>query len=309
VPTARVQVATAVGGLLDSLHARRGAECARVHFENMGRFLSRLARHAKPALRLFACELAGVLLFRQPAAAAAAAAADPTSAADVTGGNASMAAAADRDASCALELKPEGLRMRLLRTLFKRCSDKLPSVRAKALASIATAFQHEPTALQVMLGLGAAAWSATSDPSANVSALTANQSGLNTSLLNGSLNHSARRESMASVNFSAQGGTPGVSMLAEDGDDLVGDSDGVWEIVRRRSEDPKSFVRKSACQVLEARLHVALHSPAPSMPPIDARDAAALLKRCQDASVLVRKQALDAVTALVSQATPNPPTP
>ena len=31
----------------------------------MGRFLSRLSRHAKPALRLFACELAGVLLFRQ----------------------------------------------------------------------------------------------------------------------------------------------------------------------------------------------------------------------------------------------------
>ena len=52
--------------------------------------------------------------------------------------------------SDALDVNAEGARLRLLRTLFKRCSDKLPSVRAKALASIATAFQHEPTALQVM---------------------------------------------------------------------------------------------------------------------------------------------------------------
>ena len=59
-------------------------------------------------------------------------------------------------------------------------------------------------------------------------------------------------------------------------------------------------------QVLEARLLIALQSPAPNMPPIDARDVAALLKRCQDASVLVRKQALDAVTALVSQVNPTP---
>lgn len=32
----RVQVATAVGGLLDALRTRRGAESARLHFENMG---------------------------------------------------------------------------------------------------------------------------------------------------------------------------------------------------------------------------------------------------------------------------------
>jgi hypothetical protein len=43
----RVHVATAVTGLLDALRRRRGGEKAKVYFENMGRFISRLARHAK----------------------------------------------------------------------------------------------------------------------------------------------------------------------------------------------------------------------------------------------------------------------
>jgi hypothetical protein len=53
--------------------------------------------------------------------------------------------------------------------------------------------------------------------------------------------------------------------------------------------------------VLEARLHVLLHSAHKDMPAVDARDVGALLKRCQDSSVLVRKQALDAIIALISQ--------
>jgi hypothetical protein len=38
------------------------------------------------------------------------------------------------------------------------------------------------------------------------------------------------------------------------------------------------------------------------MPPLDSRDVSAVLKRCLDASVLVRKQALEAVCALISHA-------
>ena len=44
-----------------------------------------------------------------------------------------------------------GVRVRLLSTLLKRCSDKLPSVRAKALAGFASALQHPPTARQVLV--------------------------------------------------------------------------------------------------------------------------------------------------------------
>jgi len=286
----RVQVAIAVGGLLDSLRARRGAENARLYFENMGRFLSRLARHAKPALRLFACELAGVLLFRQ--ADKPATASSSSSVAEDIAQEASASASDDQN--------PEGMRMRLLRTLFKRCSDKLPSVRAKALSGIATAFQHEATARQVVLGLGAAAWAATSDNTANLS-MTVNQSALNNSIINASLNQSARAEGTDGINLSADAGAQGVSMLADDADDLLADVEGVWEVVRRRCDDPKSFVRKGAVQVLEARLRVLLHSTHTDMPPVDARDVTALLKRCQDPSVLVRKQALDALTSLTSQ--------
>ena len=39
--------------------------------------------------------------------------------------------------------------------------------------------------------------------------------------------------------------------------------EGMWEVVRRRSEDPKSAVRKSAVQVLHARLHALLLAAAP----------------------------------------------
>jgi len=290
----RVLVATAVTGLLDALRKRRGAEQAKVYLENMGRFISRLARHAKPALRLFACELAGVMLFRQEQDAEGA-----LPAPDAEQMDANVSASAEEGGSAGAEETPEGMRLRLLRTLFKRCSDKLPSVRAKALSSIATALQHQDTARQVVLGLGAAAWAATNDATANMS-LTVNKtalntSALNTSALNTSLNASARTEG-ADANVSAEG----VSMLVEDAQDIAADLEGVWEVVRRRCEDPKSFVRKGAVQVLEARLHVLLHSSTPGMPPLDSRDVSAVLKRCQDASVLVRKQALEAVSALVS---------
>ena len=89
--------------------------------------------------------------------------------------------------------------------------------------------------------------------------------------------------------------------------------EGMWEVVRRRSEDPKSAVRKSAVQVLHARLHALLLAAAAEAEGegdadmmmaacVDARDVAALVARCGDASVLVRKQALDALTSLVSHA-------
>jgi hypothetical protein len=292
----RVHVATAVTGLLDALRRRRGGEKAKVYFENMGRFISRLARHAKPALRLFACELAGVLLFRQEQSAE-----DTLPAHEAEQMDASVSAGAEEGGSARAEEAPEGMRMRLLRTLFKRCSDKLPSVRAKALASIATALHHEDTARQVVLGLGAAAWAGTTDATANLS-LTVNKtalnhSALNTSALNTSLNASARTEGV-----DANASTEGVSMLTDDAQDLSADLEGVWEVVRRRCEDPKSFVRKGAVQVLEARLHVLLHSFNTGMPPLDSRDVSAVLKRCFDASVLVRKQALEAVSALISHA-------
>ena len=63
-------------------------------------------------------------------------------------------------------------------------------------AGIATAFQHEDTARQVLLGLGAAAWCGTADATANLS-LTVNQSALNTSL-----NHTARAEVADGINSS-----------------------------------------------------------------------------------------------------------
>jgi len=263
-------------------------------------FVLTIYRHAKPALRLFACELAGVMLFRQEQSAEGSLPAHEAEQMD-----ASVSAGAEEGGSARAEEAPEGMRMRLLRTLFKRCSDKLPSVRAKALASIATALHHEDTARQVVLGLGAAAWAGTTDATANQSltlSLTLNKtalnhSALNTSALNASLNASARTEGV-DANASAEG----VSMLTDDAQDLAADLEGVWEVVRRRCEDPKSFVRKGAVQVLEARLHVLLHSFNTGMPPLDSRDVSAVLKRCLDASVLVRKQALEAVCALISHA-------
>ena len=87
--------------------------------------------------------------------------------------------------------------------------------------------------------------------------------------------------------------------------------EGMWEVVRRRSEDPKSAVRKSAVQVLHARLHALLLAAAAEAEGegdadmmmaacVDARDVAALVARCGEASGLVRKQALDALTSRVS---------
>jgi hypothetical protein len=307
----RVQVSLAVCGVLDVLRARRGAEAERMHLVSMGRFLGRLSRHAKPSLRLVACELAGVLLYRQRDESLKEPCASAEDAVAPADGEGASKQHGEGDKLANADGRHDETRVLLLRTLFKRSSDKLPSVRAKALAGIATALQHGDTARQLLLGLDAASWAAAANATANLS-LTMNQSALNVTGPNQSarlsmdsrgrgnlvqLNMSSDTAGADVTNTSIDGMLPGVTML---GDDFEGGIHGVWEMVRRRCEDPKSFVRKSAVQVLEARLHLMLHAVLDDMPQPDATEVAALVKACQDASVLVRKQALDALTALVS---------
>ena len=140
-------VCAAVLGVVDVVRGRRGVDAAQAFVQQLARFLARLARHAKPALRLHACELASLLLNRQPEEQLL----DVDGELLVRAGADASVAGEGGDAAGAEDGGDSGVRVRLLSTLLKRCSDKLPSVRAKALAGFASALQHPPTARQVLV--------------------------------------------------------------------------------------------------------------------------------------------------------------
>ena len=140
-------VCAAVLGLVDVVRGQRGVDAAQAFVQQLARFLARLSRHAKPALRLFACELASLLLHRQPEEELL----DVDGELLVRAGADASVAGEGADVAGAEDCGGAGVRVRLLSTLLKRCSDKLPSVRAKALAGFASALQHPPTARQVLV--------------------------------------------------------------------------------------------------------------------------------------------------------------
>jgi len=220
---------------------------------------------------------------------------------------------------------PDELLPAIVRMLLRRACDKFPAVRAKALAALA-AVLRSPTAARAWVahqgtyvGTGA---SGTFNQSLSSQAGDLNMSGLSR---RGSLQPGASpgaasaAPSAAATPSGSVSSTPGAagnpaldasivsaSKLASDRSLLPNPDDPTSccpltsAALRRRVVDPKSVVRRAAVTLLEARVDLFVQLPIEFAHVDLEADLAALATRCRDASVLVRKQALDSVSGLVA---------
>ena len=152
--------------------------------------------------------------------------------------------------------------------LEERASDKMPGVRAKSLTCIASAMQYDAVSDAFRLSMS----SEVSDKRTSLSAsMEVEPDG-----------------GAAAVDSSAAGPSCPEVEAAEAGGSFL-------ETVKRRCLDGKSAVRKAAVQVMETHaLSLLRRGRAPAE-----EDVEAMRMRCSDASVLVRKQALDSITAVL----------
>ena len=167
----------------------------------------------------------------------------------------------DNDAQVAFDLA-------IFDILQDRASDKMPAVRAKSLTCIAAAMQSDTLSVALCSAMSSGANLKDASPSA-------------------SMNLEADDVSAVDLDLRKHDESP-ESAAAQTNELFL-------EMMRRRCLDGKSAVRKSAVQVVEAHALARLRrGDALVHAEVDALQA-----RCSDMSVLVRKQALDSITAVL----------
>ncbi|EKX51720.1 hypothetical protein GUITHDRAFT_102325 [Guillardia theta CCMP2712] len=234
-PTSSSSVSKQV--ILELMAARGGQQFLSCYV----RFACKLSRHEKQSTRMFAVEVAGSLLLSEGMGK--------------TGGESDEGPSEEKDGRRSQHFRE--VNAPLLRMLLQRCSDKMPSVRAKAIANLACVMEREE-------------------------------------LLHALLQHMQEEQGAGDLSTMSRD----LNQTSEQEVKLQLDS--LMDIMKRRSEDSKSFVRKSSVQVLEVLLRHRIEAGEEESSLL--QDVKLLTKRCTDISVLVRKQALDSVTNLLQEA-------
>ena len=239
-------------------------------------FVAQLSRSAAPAHRLFACELMPRLLLDAPAALAPAAVA------------------------------------LLVTALIQRSGDRVVSVRAKAIASVAALFELAASA-QTGTSASTAAPSSTDATSAVVEAVRRRV----LPALQAQHERTSSHDSENDDDENDEDNENGIMGLRRRGTSSRGDDDDIVQLLCRRAGDARSaVVRKAALQAMTALLVLAEaalgHGDAHARRQLAAVALVVeklLQAHCADPSLLVRRQCLAALTAIATKESSKPRTP
>jgi condensin-2 complex subunit D3 len=242
--------------------------------EEMMVWITKYSRNTRIGYRIFALELAphflnNAAVREQHSTVVAAAAVDKEEEAeenDVLGDAAAAEAPTTTVTVSMLEL--------FMKMVISRANDKAPSVRSKALGIIALVFGHAETA-------------------ANPSLLEVIKAQLSPSLAQ--LSSAMQAELTGSPVRNGQGFSSPQPAATHPADvSSMAANCGLRAVLARRANDPKSAVRKSALQAIEAMTTFEWYS-------IGQEELAALHQGCIDPATTVRKQALNSLTIILTR--------